>query len=63
MFVEDIRVLLEQSGVNYAHYDMRFLKPIDEDLLHEVFKKFTNIITIEDGTINGGLGSAVAEFV
>ncbi len=63
MFVEDIRVLLEQSGVNYAHYDMRFLKPIDEDLLHEVFKKFTNIITIEDGTINGGLGSAVAEFM
>ena len=46
-----------------ALYDMRFLKPIDEELLHTVFQKFSKIITLEDGTIQGGLGSAVAEFM
>jgi 1-deoxy-D-xylulose-5-phosphate synthase len=46
-----------------AHYDMRFLKPIDENLLHEVFKKFKTILTVEDGTIKGGLGSSVLEFM
>lgn len=45
-----------------AHYDIRFLKPIDEGILHEVFRKFENIITVEDGTIKGGLGSAIIEF-
>ena len=46
-----------------AHYDMRFLKPIDKDILHEVFSKFESIITVEDGTIKGGLGTAVIEFM
>lgn len=46
-----------------ALYDMRFLKPIDETLLHNVFRKFRKIITLEDGTITGGLGSAVLEFM
>lgn len=45
-----------------AHYDMRFVKPLDETLLHEIFKKFAYIITIEDGTIKGGFGSAILEF-
>ncbi|MBA6151709.1 1-deoxy-D-xylulose-5-phosphate synthase [Gelidibacter maritimus] len=45
-----------------AHYDMRFVKPLDETLLHEIFKKYAYIITIEDGTIKGGFGSAVLEF-
>ena len=45
-----------------AHYDMRFLKPLDEDILHEVGKKFRNIITVEDGVRNGGMGSAVMEW-
>ncbi len=45
-----------------ALFDMRFLKPIDEDILHEIFKKFDKIITLEDGTLKGGLGSTVAEF-
>jgi 1-deoxy-D-xylulose-5-phosphate synthase len=45
-----------------AHYDMRFVKPIDENLLHGIFEKFEHIITIEDGTIVGGFGSAVLEF-
>ncbi|MCZ4693341.1 1-deoxy-D-xylulose-5-phosphate synthase [Ancylomarina euxinus] len=54
---------LEKEGHSIAHYDMRFLKPIDKDLLHEVFKNHQNIITIEDGSIIGGLGSAVLEFM
>lgn len=54
---------LKKAGVNAAHYDMRFVKPIDEKLLHEVFSKFDKVITVEDGTIVGGLGSAVIEFM
>lgn len=46
-----------------AHYDMRFLKPLDEDILHEVGKKFRNVITVEDGVRNGGMGSAVMEWL
>ncbi|MGI6073854.1 MAG: 1-deoxy-D-xylulose-5-phosphate synthase [Fermentimonas sp.] len=53
----------EKQGVSVAHYDMVFLKPIDEDILREVANKHKKIITIEDGTINGGLGSAVVEFL
>jgi 1-deoxy-D-xylulose-5-phosphate synthase len=53
---------LEQSGYSPAHFDMRFLKPIDEDLLHAIFRKFSGVITVEDGTVNGGLGSALTEF-
>ncbi|MEG2277438.1 MAG: 1-deoxy-D-xylulose-5-phosphate synthase [Odoribacter sp.] len=48
---------------NVALFDMRFLKPIDENLLHHVFQHFSKIITLEDGTIYGGLGSAVLEFM
>lgn len=54
---------IEASGKNYAHYDMRWLKPLDEDLLHEVGKKFKTIVTAEDGMIAGGLGSAVLEWM
>ena len=50
-------------GERIAHYDMRWLKPIDEDILHEVAEKFDTIITVEDGVISGGLGSAVLEFM
>lgn len=46
-----------------AHYDLRFLKPLDEDLLHEIGRKFKRIITIEDGVRNGGMGSAVLEWM
>lgn len=54
---------LEKKGISVAHYDMRFVKPIDEILLHEVFGKFKKIITVENGTIVGGMGSAVLEFM
>jgi len=54
---------LKNDGMNPAHYDMRFAKPLDEELLHEVFTKFDKVITIEDGCIQGGFGSAVLEFM
>ncbi len=54
---------LNAEGIYPAHYDMRFAKPIDEQLLHEVFSKFKNVITVEDGCIQGGMGSAVIEFM
>ncbi|CAN5187678.1 1-deoxy-D-xylulose-5-phosphate synthase [soil metagenome] len=54
---------LELSGINIAHYDMRFVKPLDEKMLHEVFSKYRKIITVEDGCIQGGFGSAVLEFM
>jgi len=53
---------LDREGIAVAHFDMRFLKPIDEALLHGVMSRFRTIITVEDGTILGGLGSAVMEF-
>jgi 1-deoxy-D-xylulose-5-phosphate synthase len=54
---------LVKQGIDAAHYDMRFVKPLDEDLLHEVFSKFDKVITVEDGCIMGGMGSAVLEFM
>jgi 1-deoxy-D-xylulose-5-phosphate synthase len=54
---------LKNEGINPAHYDMRFAKPLDEAMLHEVFQKFDRVITIEDGTIQGGFGSAILEFM
>ena len=54
---------VKAEGINPAHYDMRFVKPLDEGLLHEVFGKFKKIITVEDGTIEGGFGSAILEFM
>ena len=59
--IEAIGLLGDKAKV--AHYDMRWLKPMDEQLLHEIGKRFTTIITVEDGVISGGLGSAVLEFM
>ncbi len=54
---------LKTEGITPAHYDMRFAKPLDEVLLHEALSTYKKIITIEDGTVVGGFGSAVAEFI
>ena len=53
----------QHSDFSFAHYDMRWLKPMDEEILHEVGKKFKTIVTAEDGMIAGGLGSAVLEWM
>jgi 1-deoxy-D-xylulose-5-phosphate synthase len=55
--------MLQEEGIEAAHYDMRFVKPLDEQLLHTVFSKFRKVITIEDGCLMGGFGSAVLEFM
>jgi 1-deoxy-D-xylulose-5-phosphate synthase len=55
--------VLEQAGYSVAHYDLRFLKPLDESLLHVLLRKFNKIITVEDGSVMGGMGSAVLEFM
>lgn len=62
-FVSEITERAIAEGFDFAHYDMRFVKPLDEELLHQIFKKFSQIITIEDGTIVGGFGSAMLEFM
>jgi 1-deoxy-D-xylulose-5-phosphate synthase len=54
---------LAKQNVAVAHYDMRFVKPLDEKLLHQIFKKFKKIITVEDGCVQGGFGSAILEFM
>lgn len=56
-------VALGKEGISAAHYDLRFAKPLDEVMLHEVFAKFQNVITVEDGALQGGVGSAVLEFM
>jgi 1-deoxy-D-xylulose-5-phosphate synthase len=54
---------LEKMGIYIGHYDMRFVKPLDEALLHEVFARYSKIVTVEDGCIQGGFGSAILEFM
>lgn len=54
---------LEKQNINVGHYDMRFVKPIDEAMLHEIFASYTKVITVEDGCVQGGFGSAVLEFM
>jgi 1-deoxy-D-xylulose-5-phosphate synthase len=54
---------LEKKGISIGHYDMRFVKPLDEKLLHKIFTSYKKVITVEDGCIQGGFGSAVLEFM
>jgi len=61
-FVVEAVAQLAARGITVRHYDMRFANPLDEEALHEVMKHFKNIITVEDGVIKGGFGSAVLEF-
>ncbi len=54
---------LASEKINPAHYDMRFVKPLDEELLHDIFRNFKKVVTVEDGCIPGGFGSAILEFM
>ncbi len=54
---------LEKKNIRIGHYDMRFVKPLDEAMLHEIFSKYAKVITVEDGCIQGGFGSAILEFM
>jgi 1-deoxy-D-xylulose-5-phosphate synthase len=59
--IEELKI--QNSKFKIAHYDMRWLKPLDEEILHEVGKKYKTIVTAEDGMIAGGFGSAVLEWM
>jgi len=61
--VTEAAKILDKQHIDIAHYDMRFVKPIDEEILHEVAKKFKIVLTIEDASTIGGFGSAVTEFI
>lgn len=61
-FVADALNSLQANDIHVGHIDLRFLKPLDLELLHETFAAYEIIITVEDGVINGGMGSALAEF-
>jgi 1-deoxy-D-xylulose-5-phosphate synthase len=62
-FVVEANLDFVKEGLDIAHFDMRFVKPLDKDLLHTIFQKFNKVITIEDGCLLGGFGSAVIEFM
>ena len=62
-FAAEAVTKLETENISIAHYDMRFVKPLDSEILHQIFRNFKNIITVEDGTIVGGFGSAIIEFM
>ena len=61
-FVKKASEIIGKKGVNIGHYNMIFIKPLDEKLLHKIFKKYDEIITIEDGALQGGFGSSILEF-
>lgn len=61
-FVKDASYMLENQGVGISHFNLRFIKPLDEELLHHIGKTYKKIITIEDGTVIGGFGAACLEF-
>ena len=61
--VTEWECVLVELRKSIAHYDLRFLKPLDESMLHEIGKRFKQVVTIEDGVLKGGMGSAILEFM
>jgi 1-deoxy-D-xylulose-5-phosphate synthase len=62
-YAVDAVAMLAKEGIQPAHYDMRYVKPLDEALLHQIFSRFDKVLTVEDGCLMGGFGSAVLEFM
>jgi len=62
-YVFDAKDMLAKENIIPAHYDMRFVKPLDEELLHDIFRHFKKIVTVEDGCLPGGFGSTILEFM
>ena len=62
-YVPEVRRQLAEAGISAAHYDLRFVKPLDDELLEEVFDQFDRIVTVEDGVVMGGAGSAILEWM
>ncbi|CAN5229013.1 1-deoxy-D-xylulose-5-phosphate synthase [soil metagenome] len=61
-YVTEARKILEEEEIYPGHFDMRFVKPLDEELLHDIFSRYQKVITVEDGCLMGGFGSAILEF-
>jgi len=61
-FVVEALEKLKSEGIKCSHYDMRFVSPLDHEILEKVAARFERIITVEDGVIDGGFGSAIAEY-
>lgn len=62
-YVNEIQPALDKNDISISHYDARFIKPLDEELMHDLFKNHDYVVTLEDGCIMGGFGSAVLEFM
>ena len=62
-YAVDATQMLAKEGIRPAHFDMRYVKPLDEALLHQIFSRFDRVLTVEDGCVMGGFGSAVLEFM
>jgi 1-deoxy-D-xylulose-5-phosphate synthase len=62
-FVKEATEMLTKEDISVQHYDMRFVRPLDTEILDSVMTKFDKVITVEDGVINGGFGSAVMEYL
>jgi 1-deoxy-D-xylulose-5-phosphate synthase len=62
-FAQEAIEELKTQGLDPAHYDMRFVKPLDEEMLHEIFQRYDKVLTVEDGALMGGFGSAILEFM
>jgi 1-deoxy-D-xylulose-5-phosphate synthase len=62
-YVVDVCQNLKRDGLRPGHYDMRFAKPLDADMLHHIFQTYDKVVTVEDGCLQGGFGSAVLEFM
>ncbi len=63
VFAQEAVKQLAEENIKVSHYDMRFVKPLDEELLETIFSKYSKILTVEDGVIKGGFGSAILEFM
>ena len=62
-YAVEVTERLAQQGINAGHFDMRFVKPLDEEMLHHIFSQYSKVITVEDGCLMGGFGSAILEFM
>ncbi len=62
-YVPEVRARLAREGISVAHYDLRFVKPLDDELLREVFERYEKVVTVEDGVLMGGAGSAILEWM
>lgn len=62
-YATEAKEALAKEKINPAHYDMRFVKPLDEELLHDIFRNFNKVVTVEDGCVVGGFGSSILEFM